>query len=131
MSTTIVGEIESTFVAMTSMGDRVRAERTAKGWSYQDLAERVTKAAGVKCPRVTIEKIEDRSSTASKWSLSIAAALGVDHNWLLTGKGPKVTPPSIDKKLRLLPPDIAEQLQDQFETLIDHEVEKRRIREPQ
>jgi transcriptional regulator with XRE-family HTH domain len=92
MSTTIVGEKPSTFVFMATMGDRVRAERTAKGWSYQDLAERVSKIAGEKCPRVSIEKIEDRSSTASKWSIHIATALGVDHRWLLTGKGPRTAP---------------------------------------
>lgn len=111
---------------MTSMGDRIREERNAKGWSYQDLADRVTKAAGIECKRVNIEKLESRSSKSSSWSLPISKALGVDHEWLLTGKGAKIVPPSVDKKLRLLDPDDSERLRDYFETLIDHEIEKKR-----
>lgn len=113
---------------MSTMGDRVRDERAAKGWSLHDLADRVTKAAGVTCPRVTIEKIEDRSSTSSKWSLAIATALGVDHDWLLTGKGQRIVPPSIDRRLKLLDPDISDGLREQFDALIDNAIEKRERR---
>jgi transcriptional regulator with XRE-family HTH domain len=106
---------------MSTFGDRVRAERLAQGLSYQELADRVSKAAGIKCPRVTIEKIEDRSSKMSQWSISIAAALNVDHDWLLTGKGQKKILTSIDKRLRRLTPDASERLHRQINLLIDDE----------
>jgi len=106
---------------MSTFGDRVRAERTAQGLSYQELADRVTKATGITCPRVTIEKIEDRSSEMSKWSTGIAAALKVDHDWLLTGKGQKQLLASIDKRLKRLKPDAFERLHRQINVLIDDE----------
>lgn len=122
---TNVGKMDSTNVGMAKFGDRVREERMARGWSYQELADRVTRATGITCPRVTIEKIEDRGAEKSKWSHGIASALNVDHEWLLTGKGNKKLERSIDRKLKLLPPDISELLHDQFDVLIENELEKR------
>lgn len=106
---------------MSSLGDRVREEREARGWSRHDLAVRVSKAAGVTCPDVTIAKIEDRASKISQWSMSIAAALDVDHDWLLTGKGQKQNLASVDKMLKRLKPDSAERLRRQIKALIDDE----------
>ncbi|MER8540286.1 helix-turn-helix domain-containing protein [Mesorhizobium sp. M1334] len=121
---TIVDIKPCTIVVMSTFGDRVRAERIAQGLSYQELADRVSIAAGVKCPRVTITKIEDRASEASKWSPAIAAALKVDHDWLLTGKGQKNIAASIDKRLKRLErikPDAVERLHRQINVLIDDE----------
>ncbi|MER8602829.1 helix-turn-helix domain-containing protein [Mesorhizobium sp. M0644] len=110
---------------MANFGDRVREERVARGWSLQDLADRVSKAAGINCPRVTIDKIETRSSKKSEWSSAIAAAFNVDHDWLLTGKGQKeIAKTSIDKRLRGFRSEVGERLRDQINALIDLE-EKR------
>lgn len=93
----------------------------AQGLSYQELADRVSRATGVTCPRVTIEKIEDRSSEISKWSSGIAAALNVDHDWLLSGKGSKSVLASIDRRLKRLKPEVVERLHRQISVLIDDE----------
>lgn len=111
---------------MSTFGDRVRAERESRGWSRHDLAARVSKAAGITCPDVTIAKIEDRSSKISQWSMSIAAALEVDHDWLLTGKGQKFVAASIDKQLKRLTPDAFERLHRQISVLIEDEVKSQR-----
>ncbi|RUV65200.1 MAG: helix-turn-helix transcriptional regulator [Mesorhizobium sp.] len=110
---------------MANFGDRVREERTARNWSLQELADRVTKAAGIECPRVTIEKIESRSSKKSEWSSAIAAAFNVDHDWLLTGKGQKeIAKVSIDKQLRGFRPEVADRLKAQINALIDNEKQR-------
>lgn len=122
---TNVGILTDTFVGMATLGDRVREEREAKGWSYQDLANRVSEVTREKCPRVAVEKIETRGTTKSKWSRGLAEALGVEHDWLVDGKGAKVAVPSIDRRLKMLPPDISEMLHQQFDVLIDNALEKR------
>lgn len=127
---TIVGRSLDTFVGMATFGDRVRDEREAKGWSYQELADRVSAVTREKCPRVTIEKMETRGATKSKWSSGLAEALGVEHDWLVYGKGPKRAASSIDRRLKMLPPDVSEMLHQQFDVLIDNELEKR-SRRPQ
>lgn len=107
---------------MSVFGDRVREERLAKGWSRQELADRVSKAAGIACPAVTIEKIEERSSRKSQWSIPIATALNVDHDWLLTGAGQKQPLASIDKRLRRLKDaEAVERLHRQISLLIEDE----------
>lgn len=106
------------------MGDRVREEREARGWSLQELANRVSEVTREKCPRVAIEKIETRGTTKSKWSRGLAQALGVEHDWLLEGKGPKLVSHSIDRRLKMLPPDLSETLQQQFEAMIDIAIEQ-------
>lgn len=107
---------------MSSFGDRVRQEREARGWSRHELAQRVSKAAGVACPDVTIAKIEDRSSKKSNWSSAIARAFGIDHDWLLSGTGQKIPLASIDKRLRRLKDaDAVERLHRQINLLIDDE----------
>ncbi|RWQ12376.1 hypothetical protein [Mesorhizobium sp.] len=86
---------------------------------------RVSKAAGISCPDVTIAKIEDRASKKSQWSMSIAAALDIDHDWLLTGNGQKKTLASVDKRLKRLtrtkPAEDIERLHRQINALIDDE----------
>lgn len=118
----------TTFVFMATFGDRVREERQAKGWSYQELADRVSKAAGVKVPRVTIEKIEDRSSRMSKWSSAIAAALGVDHDWLVNEIGTKAGHELRLKRLKALPPDLSEDLGKTVDALLNLKEQEARDR---
>lgn len=125
---TFVGNPFATFVGM-KFGDRVKTLRETKDWSLQELADRVSAIARQKCPRVTIEKIETRSAEKSKWSSAIAEAFGVEHDWLVYGKGPQHAAPSIDRRLRMLPPEVSEMLHQQFEVLIDNELKNRSKRQ--
>jgi transcriptional regulator with XRE-family HTH domain len=111
---------------MATLGDRVREEREARGWSLQRLASETSKIAQEKCPRVTIEKIESRGSGYSKWGRPIALALGVNPHWLATGEGPKTLGRSIDRKLQLLPPADYDELYNQFDTLIEERLIRKR-----
>jgi transcriptional regulator with XRE-family HTH domain len=109
---------------MATFGDRVREEREARGWSLQRLADEVSKITREKCPRVSIEKVESRSSAHSKWARPIALALGVNYDWLTTGEGPKAIQGSIDRKMRMLPPADYADLYNQFDTLIDERLRR-------
>ncbi|TPN11686.1 hypothetical protein [Mesorhizobium sp. B2-1-2] len=55
----------------------------------------------------------------------LAPVLETTVVWLVSGEGPETEPKnSIDRKLRLLRPDLSETLQDQFDVLIDQALEK-------
>lgn len=82
---------------MDSLGSRVKAEREAKEWSQQELAERVTKA-GFRIKQSAIGNIEMRGDTSPKCIVQLAAVLGVTPVWLQTGKGNKMPPPD-ERKL--------------------------------
>jgi transcriptional regulator with XRE-family HTH domain len=112
---------------MATMGDRIEHERRERGWSQQQLVNRI-KAAGGKISQSGLDKLEKRSSSMSTQSMYIARALGVNHDWLLTGKGPKEELKSIDRKLELLPQDDFDDLYDDFSAIIDKRLEKRGIR---
>ncbi|GAA0567650.1 LexA family transcriptional regulator [Halomonas salifodinae] len=68
---------------MESLGDRLRAEMNDKGWSEGELARR----SGLKQP--TIHRILTGQSKEPRFGNieKLAFALGVDANWLRTGKG--------------------------------------------
>lgn len=109
------------------MGDRVEQERTAKGWTQQKLADEVIRLGG-STSQPAINALEKRSWRKSSISVYLARALGVNHDWLLTGKGPKSGLPSLDEKLQLLPQDDFDELYDDFTAVIDRRLEKRNIR---
>lgn len=118
---TIVGNI------MKTLGDRVREVREERGLSQDQLTAMVRKA-GAKLADSAIGQLELRSSRSSRSSREIAIALGVNHDWLLTGKGPKELLKSIDRKLQLLPQDDFDDLYDDFTAIIEKRMEKRNIR---
>lgn len=109
------------------MGERIEEERNARNWSGQRLANEVVRLGG-KITQSGIDRLEKRSSRMSSQSVYIARALGVNHDWLLTGKGPKSGLPSLDEKLQLLPQDDFDELYDDFTAVIDRRLEKRNIR---
>jgi len=67
------------------IGDRIKKERTRLGMSQADLAKKVNLS------RNAISKIEMGASKnpSSRNLHPIARALGVDPEWLITGKGNK------------------------------------------
>lgn len=72
-----------------TLGDRVRAERTARGWSQAELARRVSALAKRKISQVAIHHIESRGDVSPRFLLELAETLGVLPDWLRTGKGHK------------------------------------------
>ena len=71
---------------MSTLGDRVKAERETKGWSQAELARRVTHA-GYTITQGGIAQIERRGDTEPKSIVQLAQALGVSVNWLQTNRG--------------------------------------------
>lgn len=67
-----------------AFGHRVRDVRLDKGLTQQDLADMIDVNQPV------IGSIESRDSDTSKHASKIAKALGVDVDWLLSGKGGRV-----------------------------------------
>jgi transcriptional regulator with XRE-family HTH domain len=113
---------------MATMGDRIESERKAKGWTQQRLADEVNRLGG-HSDQSRINGLEKRASRNSSQAIHIARALGVNLEWLLTGKGPKSGLSSIDAKLQLLPPDDYEDVADDIHAIIDRRLEKRGIRQ--
>jgi len=73
---------------MSTLGERVKAERKAKGWSQAELARRVTRA-GYSITQGGIAQIERRGDTEPKSIIQLAQALGVSPNWLQSTRGDK------------------------------------------
>jgi phage repressor protein C with HTH and peptisase S24 domain len=73
---------------MTTLGERVRGERGAKGWSQAELARRVTQA-GYQITQGGIAQIERRGETEPKSIVQLATALGVSVHWLQSSRGDK------------------------------------------
>lgn len=71
-----------------TLGDRVAAERNARGMTQAHLAAEVTDL-GFKISQQGIAKIEERGATRPKCLIELAAALGVRPEWLKTGRGLK------------------------------------------
>ena len=67
-------------VAFMKLGERVRAERQARGWTLKDLSDR----SGVEIG--TISALEARKSTKSDFAAPLAAAFGVPLEHLLGGQ---------------------------------------------
>lgn len=74
---------------MSTLGERVKAEREAKGWSQAELARRVTKA-GYSITQGGIAQIERRGETEPKSIVQLAQALGLSVNWLQTNRGDRL-----------------------------------------
>jgi transcriptional regulator with XRE-family HTH domain len=111
-----------------TLGDRVETLRLEKQWTQQFLADEVNRLGG-KTSQGAINRLEKESYTKSSISSFLAQALGVNHDWLLTGKGTKAYLKSIDHKMQLLPQDDFDDLYDDFTTLIERRLEKRNIRQ--
>jgi len=73
---------------MSTLGERVKGEREARGWSQAELARRVTKA-GYPITQGGIAQIERRGETAPKSIVQLAQALGVGVVWLQSNRGEK------------------------------------------
>ena len=71
---------------MTTLGERVKTERKAKGWSQAELARRVTRA-GYSITQGGIAQIERRGETEPKSIVQLAQALGLSVNWLQSTRG--------------------------------------------
>ena len=88
---------------MTTLGERVKAERRAKGWSQAELARRVTRA-GYSITQGGIAQIERRGDTEPKSIVQLAQALGLGVNWLQSTRGDKTAGVSgDDEQLSMLP----------------------------
>jgi phage repressor protein C with HTH and peptisase S24 domain len=75
---------------MTTLGERVKTERRAKGWSQAELARRVTRA-GYSITQGGIAQIERRGDTEPKSIVQLAQALQLSVNWLQSNRGDKTT----------------------------------------
>lgn len=75
-------ELPNTLDGMT-IGDRIRAERTDKKWSQEELARRSGVSQGL------ISQIENGTNKGSQHLTSLARALEVEPDWLEKGKGTK------------------------------------------
>ncbi|MBB3004408.1 phage repressor protein C with HTH and peptisase S24 domain [Paraburkholderia tropica] len=75
---------------MNTFGDRVREKREELGMSQEGLG----KAAGIS--QSTIAQIERGRNQGTKHILSLARALGVDAEWLETGRDAKHIPAKTD-----------------------------------
>ena len=73
---------------MTTLGERVKAERKANGWSQAELARRVTRA-GYSITQGGIAQIERRGDTEPKSIVQLAQALQLSVNWLQSNRGDK------------------------------------------
>jgi transcriptional regulator with XRE-family HTH domain len=81
----------------SELGRRVRTMRERKGWSPQQLAERIP---GVK--QQSIDQLEQGKIGRPRYLPELAATLAVREEWLCTGKGrvaTQVTPRSAGKNI--------------------------------
>jgi SOS-response transcriptional repressor LexA len=67
----------------TEIGQRVKARRREKGMTQKDLA------AAVRCSQPMIVNIEQGGHAHERLLRDVSDTLGVEPDWLLTGKGPK------------------------------------------
>lgn len=113
------------FAAMKTVHDRLIEARKAAGFH---TAQAAADSMGIKYP--TYAGHENGASGIRASSLArYAKKYGVSTDWLLTGSGlgPKgKINRSIDSQLKMLKPDISDLLIDQFETLINRELQKDR-----
>lgn len=72
---------------MSALGERIKSEREARGWSQAVLAQR----AGTS--QTTITDLERGASAATTKLIAIAKALKVNPTWLETGSGSKDSQP--------------------------------------
>lgn len=74
-----------------TIGDRIRAERKAKGMSQELLAQEISRRTGQSFTRAALSLIESGKTNApSPENLyAVADALALNDRWLLTGAGEK------------------------------------------
>lgn len=72
-----------------TLGERVRQERTARGWSQAALAARISAIARRKVTQVAIHHIESRGDVSPRFVVELARALDVSLDWLQKGRGQK------------------------------------------
>lgn len=65
------------------MRQRLVALREARGLTRDEVA------AQAKVPKTTLQTLEDKDQSASKWLVALALFYGVNPFWLQTGKGPR------------------------------------------
>src|SRR5215212_1732876 len=95
--------MQTTRDAMTTVGERVKAERRAKGWSQAELGGGGSKA-GYSITQGGIAQIERRGETEPKSIVQLAQALGLSVNWLQSTRGDKTAGVSPDdEQLSMLP----------------------------
>jgi phage repressor protein C with HTH and peptisase S24 domain len=86
--------------SISTLGERVRDERAAKGWSQAELARRVTQA-GYSITQGGIAQIERRGETEPKSIVQLAEALGLSVTWLQSQRGEKLLPCAGAEQLEL------------------------------
>lgn len=73
---------------MSTLGERLKSEREARGWSQNDVARRVSNA-GFRMTQGGIAQIERRGKTSPRSIVQLAQALGVSVHWLQSNRGDK------------------------------------------
>lgn len=71
---------------MSTLGERVRSERTAKRWTQAELARKITRA-GYRISQPGVCQIERRGNTWPKCIVQLAEALQVSLPWLQFNRG--------------------------------------------
>lgn len=76
---------------MTTPGQRIRAERLARGWSQQRLADEISRINRKRISRAAVALWENGSSKTQKPENFFAAAhaLGLSPQWVLDETGPR------------------------------------------
>lgn len=77
-----------------TLGDRVKTERSVRGWSQAELARRVSAIAHRTITQVAIHHIENRGNVSPRFLVELAQALEVSIPWLQHGKLPKSPKPA-------------------------------------
>jgi transcriptional regulator with XRE-family HTH domain len=85
---------------MSTLSERVRVERLARGWSQAELARRVTNA-GFRMTQGGIALMERRGDSHPRCILQLADALGVSPTWLQRGGVDKMPKASSDRASEL------------------------------
>lgn len=70
-----------------TLGDRIKAERIARGWSQNDLAVRAGLPA--KSGQQAVQGLEVRRATRSSFAPAFCKALDLNLYWAMTGEGTK------------------------------------------
>jgi transcriptional regulator with XRE-family HTH domain len=70
-----------------SLGQRVREQRAARGWSQAELARRVSVVLRRRVTQMAIHHIESRGDVNPRFVVELASVLGVSLDWLRHGRG--------------------------------------------
>lgn len=72
-----------------TLGERVKQEREAKGWSQAELARRVSAILRRPVSQVAVHHVESRGAVNPRFVVELAQALDVGLEWLRYGRGQK------------------------------------------